>query len=262
MTQDDRRIKGEGTPESAWQAWGGLEAMACITHETLVAPGQHAVIVAPHPDDETLGFAGLMLQLAAAGHAMHLIAVTDGTASHAGSPYWSAERLARQRPQESLEALSRLGCEQQTSVERLGLPDTAVAHHESALADHLAAQLTSNHVVLTTWRGDGHPDHEATGRACARACELSGAHLIEIPIWCWHWAAPGDTRVPWHRARRLGLDADMRTRKQAAIQAHESQLKVDPDTGQAPILPDHVLSRLTRSYEVFFIAPPQDAAHD
>ncbi len=262
MTQDDRRIEGEGTPESAWQAWGGLEAIPTITHDALVASDQHAVIVAPHPDDETLGFAGLMLQLAAAGHAMHLIAVTDGTASHAGSTHWSAEQLARQRPQESLQALSRLGCEQQTTVERLGLPDTAVAHHEAALADHLAAQLTPAHVVLTTWRGDGHPDHEATGRACARACEATGARLIEIPIWSWHWAAPGDSRIPWAQARRLPLDADMLARKQDAIQAHESQLKVDPDTGQAPILPDYVLARLMRPYEVFLVARPHDAAHD
>lgn len=260
MSDDDRRIEGEGTLEADWQAWGGLEAMATITHDALVAPHQHAVIVAPHPDDETLGFAGLMLKLAAAGHTLRLIAVTDGTASHAGSTHWSAERLAQQRPLESLEALRRLGCEQQTTVERLGLPDTAVAHHEAALADHLAAQLTVDHVVLTTWRGDGHPDHEATGWACARACAISGARLIEIPIWTWHWAAPGDPRVPWAQARRLPLEADMLARKQDAIQAHESQLTVDPDTGQAPILPDYVLRRLTRPYEVFLIPAPHETA--
>lgn len=262
MSADDRRIEGEGTPEADWQRLGELEALPLITHEALVAPHQHAVIVAPHPDDETLGFAGLMLKLAAAGHTMHLIAVTDGTASHAGSTRWSAERLAKQRPLESLEALRRLGCEQQTTVERLGLPDTLVAQHEAALFEHLAAQLTPDHVVLTIWRGDGHPDHEATGRACARACEATGARLIEIPVWTWHWAAPGDTRIPWTRARRLPLEADKLARKKAAIQAHESQLSVDPDTGQAPILPDHVLARLMRPYEVFFIGELESGAHD
>ncbi|WP_438764798.1 PIG-L deacetylase family protein [Kushneria sp. TE3] len=261
MSTDDRRIEGGGTPESAWQAWGGLEAMAYITHDALVASHQRPVIVAPHPDDETLGFAGLMLKLAAAGHTLHLIAVTDGTASHAGSPHWTPERLAQQRPRESLEALSRLGCEQQTTVERLGLPDTRVADHEAALSDHLTAQLTSSHVVLTTWRGDGHPDHEATGRACARACEITGARLVEIPIWTWHWAAPGDERVPWHRARRLRLDDDMLAAKRAAICAHESQLTIDPATGRAPILPDHVLARLLRPCEIFLVPEPRDGAH-
>ncbi|REC94783.1 PIG-L deacetylase family protein [Kushneria indalinina] len=262
MMQDDRRIEGEGTPESAWQARGRLEALPYITHDALVAPHERPVIVAPHPDDETLGFAGLMLQLTAAGHAIHLIAVTDGTASHSGSTHWTPERLAQQRPQESLRALLKLGCERHTSVARLALPDTAVAQHEAALSEHLAAWLTPEHVVLTTWRGDGHPDHEATGRACARACELSGARLIEIPIWTWHWATPGDPRVPWARARRLELDANMLARKQAAIQAHESQLRIDPDTGQAPILPEAVLARLMRPYEVFLMSEPCDGAHD
>lgn len=261
MSADDRRIEGEGTPEADWQNMGELDALPLISPEALVAPHQQAVIVAPHPDDETLGFAGLMLQLAAAGHHLHLIAVTDGTASHTGSTHWSAERLARQRPIESERALSILGCEGQTTLERLGLPDTAVTQHEAALFEHLAAQLTADHVVLTIWRGDGHPDHEATGHACARACEATGARLIEIPIWTWHWAAPRDSRVPWSRARRLPLDADMLARKKAAIQAHESQLSVDPDTGQAPILPDHVLTRLMRPYEVFFIDEPQGGAH-
>ncbi|WP_456269203.1 PIG-L family deacetylase [Kushneria sp. AK178] len=262
MSVDDRRIEGGGTPEAAWQAWGGLATMPSVTPEALVEPGQRAVIVAPHPDDETLGFAGLMQQLAAAGHTMDLMAVTDGTASHAGSTHWTPERLARQRPLESLEALSRLGCEQQTTVVRLGLPDTAVAHHEATLVEHLTARLTPDHVVLTTWRGDGHPDHEATGRACARACEITGARLIEIPIWTWHWAAPGDTRVPWALARRLTLTGDMLSRKWTAIRAHDSQLTIDPDTGQAPILPDHVLERLMRPCEVLFMTTPRDGAHD
>ncbi|RKD83878.1 PIG-L deacetylase family protein [Kushneria marisflavi] len=260
MSADNRRIEGEGTPEADWQARGKLEAMPLISHEMLVAPSQHAVIVAPHPDDETLGFAGLMLQLAAAGHALQIVAVTDGTASHAGSSHWTPEHLARQRPRESLEALSRLGCQQQTTVIRLGLPDTRVAEHESTLCDHLLTELTPAHVVLTTWRGDGHPDHEATGRACVRACGITGARLIEIPIWTWHWAAPQDSRVPWGRARRLPLDETLLAKKRAAIQAHESQLSVDPATGKAPILPDHVLARLTRPYEVFFIDEPSAPA--
>ncbi|WP_086621663.1 PIG-L deacetylase family protein [Kushneria konosiri] len=260
MSTDDRRIEGEGTPEADWQARGRLEAMPLTSLEALVAPHQHAVIVAPHPDDETLGFAGLMLQLADAGHALQIVAVTDGTASHAGSAHFTPEHLARQRPLESLEALSRLGCQQQTTMTRLTLPDTRVAEHESTLCDHLLGYLTPAHVVLTTWRGDGHPDHEATGRACMRACELTGARLIEVPIWTWHWAEPGDTRVPWHRARRLRLDDDMLADKRAAIQAHQSQLSIDPATGQAPILSDHVLARLTRPHEVFFIDAPSASA--
>src|SRR5260221_1498443 len=33
----------------------------------------------------------------------------------------------------------------------------------------------------------------------------SGCRLVELPIWAWHWAEPGDTRVPWHRAAAIAL---------------------------------------------------------
>ena len=57
-----------------------------------------------------------------------------------------------------------------------------------------------------TWRGDGHPDHEAVGRAAATAVERTGAVLVEYPVWMWHWALPGDPDVPWYRAHTVPLD--------------------------------------------------------
>jgi hypothetical protein len=55
-------------------------------------------------------------------------------------------------------------------------------------------------LCLATWRGDGHPDHEAVGRAAARAARFVGATLWEFPVWAWHWARPGAIEVPWHRS--------------------------------------------------------------
>ncbi|WP_164662932.1 PIG-L family deacetylase, partial [Pseudomonas viridiflava] len=66
------------------------------------------VIIAPHPDDEVLGCGGLMRQLAQLERTLLLISVTDGTASHPGSPLWPVQRLSSTRPQESAEALERL----------------------------------------------------------------------------------------------------------------------------------------------------------
>jgi hypothetical protein len=51
-------------------------------------------------------------------------------------------------------------------------------------------------------RGDGHPDHEAVGRAARSAARRTDAILLEYPIWMWHWAFTDDFAVSWSRAQR------------------------------------------------------------
>jgi len=111
--------------------------------------------------------------------------------------------------------------------------------------------LQPRDVVLATWRLDGHPDHEAAGRAAVAAAAARGARCWELPVWSWHWATPGDARVPWQRMRRLMLDADARARKSHAIAAHASQLMATPAERRAPVLPDWALARLLRPFEMF-----------
>ncbi len=244
--EDDRRIEGAGTPEADWV---GLEALPAIAPDELIAEGQRAVIVAPHPDDEILACGGLMLRLLEARREVVLIAVTDGTGSHPGSLIWPPERLARERPRESREALQRLGAGM-IDVQRLGLDDTRVAAQASRLQAGLERFLRPDDVMVTTWRGDGHPDHEACGRICAQAAQATGSGLLETPVWTWHWSWPGDPRVPWQRARRIALTPRQLTAKRSAIEAHVSQLGEDASTGQGPVLPATALARLLRPFEI------------
>jgi LmbE family N-acetylglucosaminyl deacetylase len=117
----------------------------------------------------------------------------------------------------------------------------------------LTALLSPGRWCLSTWRGDGHPDHEAVGRAAARACTTTGARLLEYPIWMWHWAQPGDRDVPWERAYRIDLPAASIAAKAAAITAFRSQIApLGPAEADAAILPPHVLARFTRPFETVF----------
>lgn len=246
--EDDRAIRGEGTTEAEWHAWTGLHRMQATTAQALVPDGARAVVVAPHPDDEVLAVGGLLAQLARRGTAVRVILVTDGTASHRGSRDWPADRLGRERPRESRDALRRLGVDAEPL--RLGLPDGGLQGLESLLAARLAPLLERDDVVFTTWRRDGHPDHEATGHACAFAAARVGPRLVEVPVWAWHWAAPGDPRIPWARARCLALDPDASRRKRDAVQAFASQLQPDPSTGRPPILRATTVERSARPFEV------------
>lgn len=249
-TVNDRAIIGLGTPERDWQAWPALAALPREPLSSLVAPGQRAVVVAPHPDDEVLGFAGMLIQLARLGRDISLVAVTDGGASHPGSTRWSPPALREARREETRRALLALGVD--AEVHRLGLDDGEVTAQADELRDRLRAQLQPGDVVFTTWRRDGHPDHEATGDAVAAVCETQGCTLYEVPIWTWHWASVDDPRVPWARACAIDLSEEQLERKRQAVALFTSQLQPDDSTGQAPILPPNVLARLLRDFEVLF----------
>ncbi|MDM0073806.1 PIG-L deacetylase family protein [Variovorax sp. J2P1-59] len=246
----DRPIRGQGTSELDWNAWAGLRQLRPATPGQLVPHGARAVVVAPHPDDEVLSVGGLLAQLARTETSICVIAVTDGTASHRGSSAWPADRLVRERPQESRNALRCLGVN--VGPVRLGMPDGGLQELRCLLADRLLPMLDRSDVIFTTWRQDGHPDHEATGHACAFAAARTGARLVEVPVWAWHWAAPGDERLPWHRASRVSLDADAVTRKRQAVQCFKSQLEPDASTGAGPILRATTVERAARSFEVMF----------
>jgi LmbE family N-acetylglucosaminyl deacetylase len=234
-------IAGAGTTEDSWRAWPALAALPPLGLD-LGRP----LVVAPHPDDEILGVAGLMAMLGAAD----VVAVTDGEASHPGSTVYTPAQLAAIRRGETAVALDRLGLAGGV-VHRLGQPDGGI--DADAVTTALTGLLTRGRRCLATWRGDGHPDHEAVGRAAAAACAATGAILLEYPIWTWHWADPGDDRVPWHRARRIDLTPGARAAKAAAIEAFPSQIHpLGPAEADAAILPPHVLARFARPFEVVF----------
>lgn len=248
----DRQIDGEGTPERLWRAWDGLAALPSVSLAELAPASARVVIVAPHPDDEVLACGGMLSLLARAGRRVLVVAVTDGEASHPGSSRWPPPLLARRRREERELGLERLGLSApQSTLVALGLPDGGVARSHEALVSALSDHIAPGDAVFATWRLDGHPDHEATGRAAAAAAAARGASLREVPVWTWHWARPADPRVPWARMRRLALDATARDRKSRAIAAHGTQLAPSPEVGRAAVLPDWALARLLRPFEVF-----------
>ena len=247
-------IVGQGTPLHYWQTSSRLAELPHISVEQLVPQGRRAVIIAPHPDDEVLGSGGLLQGLAALDRPIQLISVTDGSASHPGSELWPVQRLSVVRPQESAQALHRLGLPLHSlKWLRAGFTDSKVAEREEELAAFIQRYLKPNDVVFATWREDGHCDHEAVGRASAKAAQAVGATLYELPVWTWHWATAEDGMVPWDRARKIPLTPERVARKRHAIHAFASQLEGDPQVGLPPVLAPYVVERLLQPFEVVFV---------
>jgi len=245
-----RRIAGAGTPAAAWRDAPQLAGVPLIPPAQLLAPYARVVIVAPHPDDEILACGGLLQAAAAQGLAHLLVAVTDGEASHPGSQAWPPPRLRLERPRETLAALACLGIGE-PAVLRLGFADGGVAAVEDALAARLAAILQPGDLVVTTWRYDAHPDHEACAHACTSATAACGATLFETPVWGWHWSAPGDGAMPLAQARKLALTPAMLARKRAALMCFHSQTGAD-GRSDGPVLPAHAIERILHPFELVF----------
>lgn len=236
-----------GTAEDTWLAWDGLAALP--TSDLLGRPPGTAIVVAPHPDDEVLGAGGTLRLLHRRGWALHVVAVTDGEGSHPGSRVHSAGELRAIRSREAAAARRSLGL-RRCAVDRLALADGEVAAHEDRLEDHLR-RLGPADLVLAPWRHDGHPDHDACGRAAGRAAAVNGIPLVEYLVWMWNWAGPDDGRVPWDRARRVDLPAGDRRRKGSAIDLFASQVRpIGPEPADAAVLPARVLAHHRRPFEV------------
>lgn len=240
-----RPISTGGTPTCAWTRWARrfpeLDLTACPS----------LMLVAPHPDDETLGLGATAAMLASRGAPVQVVSVTDGGASHAGLSARQRGELERMRRAELGGATALLGL---VPPIRLGLRDGELGACTAELTDMLSGLLASagpGAWCAATWRGDGHPDHEAVGAAAAAAAERTGAMLLEYPVWMWHWATPDDDAVPWERAARITPDRAAADRKRCAAAVFDTQVQSNPGSGE-PVLPPFVIRRLLTVGELVF----------
>ncbi|MEP1123675.1 MAG: PIG-L family deacetylase [Ilumatobacter sp.] len=217
---------------------------------TLVTPnvGRY-LVVAPHPDDEVLTVGGLLARLVRAGSDVEVLAVTDG-----GNAYpkdYEHDALARVRRAEQTDALGRLGI-RPDRVTWLGIRDGSVADHEIELSERISCESDPGTTIVAPWVHDVHPDHEAVGRAAARAARLVGCSLWSSLFWAWHHAEPRD--LGGVDLVRVGVDGRSRHAKQAALACHASQL--EPPVG-APILDDWTLEPSQWDSEYFIVNRPE-----
>ncbi|WCT72682.1 PIG-L family deacetylase [Sphingomonas naphthae] len=190
------------------------------------------MILAPHPDDETLGTGALIAHSAATGRLGGIVFLTDGSGSHpAGTP-----RLAATRRREAGHAIRKLGGGG-VRLHWLGWRD---AHpHESGSvafvrsAKRLAALLRSSRInaIAVSDRTETHCDHvaafelaEAAVRSARRSVTLFAYH-----VWSAHPAS----------VRRVVTPVVAPGRRRHALRSHRSQMS--PVLGNGFRLPSEKL---------------------
>jgi LmbE family N-acetylglucosaminyl deacetylase len=218
---------------------------------------ERLVVVAAHPDDETLGVGGALRAAHRAGTAITLVVATDGEAAYPRLGPRERRELAGVRRAELHTALHHGGL-QDIPVHWLGLPDSGLAEHTQELTERLTELLTGADAYLAPWTSDPHPDHRAAGRA-ARAAAAVTTYGWGYPIWMWPWMQPDDPEVTWDRAYLLQLETTDLAAKQDAISCFTSQISRAP-SGCEPVLNPRMLAHSDRGAELLFREPHQAGA--
>jgi LmbE family N-acetylglucosaminyl deacetylase len=193
---------------------------------TEISGGGDVILLAPHPDDETLGCGAAIAALADLGHRVQVIVITDGGHSHPNSQTHPRTELCRLRAMEVTKAVNILNNGKGPAPILLDYPDNAApdgVNAATAAASRIQPHVTGSVTALwTTWACDPHPDHRRT----ARIAQCLADQNPQLALWSY---------PIWGRfdAQAMAFDPDglvqfethpWQQRKAAALAAHATQM--------------------------------------
>lgn len=201
--------------------------------ETLTFRARDRVLlIAPHPDDESIATGGLVQVVLDTGAALRVLVLTDGD-NNPWPQRWLEKRWrigaadrarwGARRRLEAMAAMRILGCPLE-SVRFLGLPDLGIQQRlmrsDPAVIDRLCQEIT---VFRPDWLVvpdfcDRHPDHSAAFVLTDTALRAAGscARVLAFAVHGGGGSGQDTVAVP--------LDETRLARKRVAIEAHTSQM--------------------------------------
>ena len=240
----------------------------------LVTTG-HLLVLAPHPDDETLSSGATVQRTLSGGGKVTIVLATDG---RYGDPEAVApEPMATIRRDELEHAIAVLGLAP-SSLVMLGFEDATLSRNEDRLAEalHAVIVMAQPEVLIAPCPWDLHPDHAALGRVTRRILAGRPVQHLEYLVWCWdqpsrlvgylarrtrvtrgHWTFP---------ARPVLVDGtDYVDKKAEALACHSSQFSPTAtfnghSIGGSGPLGNEFLRSLDHTSELFFLRTPGPSA--
>lgn len=210
----------------SWRSWGRVLLRARRINPAEVARDGAWLVLAPHPDDETLGAGGLISALSAMGGKVAVAYLTDGSGSHRGAAGWSRTRIANVRAKEAGAALRLLGSPDPPI--KLRWRDAAPFASDSPEFERTIRQLVAFcrrqqiRRIVSSWAADPHCDHEAAALLAVAVGRKLGVTPLYYSVWGWTIADLQD-RLRGVRAIAVPV-AKWRGRSRRALDQHRTQL--------------------------------------
>jgi LmbE family N-acetylglucosaminyl deacetylase len=217
------------------------------------------LVLAPHPDDESLGCGGTIALLRQADVPVYVAFITDGTQSHPTSPTYPAARLRDLRETEAIAALRILNVPE-TNAAFLRIPDRHVptpgqtGFEEAVQLLFEVLKWAQPQAILVPYERDPHPDHRATYqllRAITNNVPVP-TRVLEYLIWLYELGQPHDQPHPGERQAWAVNIRSVFGQKKQAITAHQSQVtRLIDDDSSAFFLSPELLRHFDVPHELF-----------
>jgi LmbE family N-acetylglucosaminyl deacetylase len=175
-------------------------------------PRGRVLVLVPHPDDETLGCGGVLIQHGEQGDRIKVVFATDGAAGDALGYYAGLDYLELRR-EEARRAGAILGVEELVFWD---YPDGRLAEADD-LSERLSALLEADRpdIVYRPSTLEMHPDHWALAAASEAALQRYRPAVADFCYEIWATVQPShaiDISAVWERKRK-------------AIEQYQSQLR-------------------------------------
>lgn len=229
-----------------------------------------ALVLAPHPDDETLGCGATIMRKVHAGRPVRVIFATDGRHSHCSTRI-SPDALAAIRREEAVSACRVLGVDA-GSVLFLDYEDGRLGDYIAAAQERVLAVIREfgPGEIYVPCGIDRHADHRALRAVVASLMRDGQIHcpVYEYPIWFFSalsWTGGRGPRfaaaatIPARMAAallrlspRLVRTAGYLDRKRTALAEHATQCRGLPGEPGSASLDPRFVAQFLGPYEMFF----------
>jgi len=212
--------------------------------QALLTQYRQLQVLAPHPDDEVFGAAGLMQQAIVQGLDVRVHVATDGEKCFGDLPQAKEQWLRQARREESMQAARVLNCALPCFWD---LGDGQLGPQEDFLQHCIQQHHLPSSLWVAPWPHDGHPDHEAAGRA------IKALHLpvLYYPVWTLVDAPRLSMFQSSKHLYQWRLSGEQLARKWQAAQCFVTQFAQD-QREQGSIVAQQHLDHFVTQYEMYW----------